>query len=78
MPTYYYKGGVRIEIRTRENGHNEPHVHAVHAGEDMSVSIVTGAILAGDLSNRKAKRLALACIEENMTELLREWRKYHV
>ncbi len=57
MPTYYNKGGVRIEIRLRENGHNEPHVHAVYAGESMSVSLVNGKILAAILITIKPKSL---------------------
>ncbi len=77
MPTYYNKGGVRIEIRLRENGHNEPHVHAVYAGESMSVSLVNGKILAGDINNNKAKKSALNWIRDNSTKLLKEWRKYH-
>ena len=78
MPTYYNKGGIRIEIRTRENGHNEPHVHVIYAGESMSVSLITGERIAGDLNNKKAKKTAATWIKENKAMLLKEWRKYHV
>lgn len=49
MLTFYYKDGIRIEIRLREDGHKEPHVHVVYAGENMSVSIDTAETLAGDI-----------------------------
>lgn len=48
MPTYYNKGGVRIEIRTRENGHNEPHAHAIYAGESMSISLTNYVYISMD------------------------------
>lgn len=78
MPTYYNKGGIRIVIRIRENGHNIPHVHVIYAGENMSVSIITNEILAGDLSNKKAKNKAVEWIRNNSAFLLKEWRKCHV
>ena len=56
MPTYYNVGGVRIEIRTRENGHNEPHVHIIYAGETMSVSLITGATLSGDIKKQQSQK----------------------
>ena len=77
MPTYYNKGGVRIEIRTRENGHNEPHVHAIYAGESMSISLVTADILAGIINNTKAKKRAIQWVKENKDLLMKEWRKNH-
>ena len=78
MPTYYNKGGVRIEIRPKENGHNEPHVHVIYAGESMSVSIITGEILAGKINSPKVNKIVNEWIKKNVKTLLREWRKYHV
>lgn len=78
MPTYYNKGGIRIEIRTRENGHNEPHVHVIYAGETMSVSITTSDILAGKISNPKVRKNVINWVKKNTAILLKGWRKYHV
>lgn len=78
MPTYYNVGGVRIEIRTRENGHNEPHVHIIYAGETMSVSLITGATLSGDMKNNKARKRATDRVKENIKKLRKEWRRYYV
>lgn len=78
MPTYYNKGGIRIEIRTRENGHNEPHVHVMYAGESMSISLITVDHLAGIIHNTKVEKRAIQWIRENKDVLLDEWRKYHV
>ena len=78
MPTYYHSNGIRIEMRLRENGHNEPHVHAIYANENMSVSIMSGEILSGYIANNKARREALKWIQTNRNKLLKEWRKYHV
>ena len=34
------KEGVVIEIRTKEQGHNIPHIHAHYQGESISVSLL--------------------------------------
>ncbi len=78
MPTYYNKGGVRIEIRLRENGHNEPHVHAIYADESMSVSLIDADILAGMITNTKVRKRVIDWVKENKNSLFQEWRKYHV
>lgn len=78
MPTYYNRNGIRIEMRLRENGHNEPHVHAIYSGEDMSVSIRSIKRLSGNIINNKARKEALRWIQENQDFLREEWRKYHV
>lgn len=78
MPTHYNVGGVRIEIRTRENGHNEPHAHAVYAGETMSIPLIDGRLISGDIKNAKVKKRATDWVKANIKKLRKEWRKYHV
>lgn len=79
MPTWTVKGigGVRFEIRLRENGHNDPHIHIIYAGEDISISLTTQKILAGKISNIRVRNRAIKWVRDNADDLIKEWRKYH-
>ena len=63
------KDGIVIEIRNKEEGHNIPHIHASYQGENISISLIDGKILAGNLPKRNAK-IAVEWVMENM-DLLR-------
>ena len=48
--------GARIEMRSKERGHNIPHVHAVKNGQSMSIAF-NGRVLAGKLKVRRMRKL---------------------
>ena len=41
--------GIKFEVRTREQNHNKPHVHAEYDKYSISIGIEDGEILAGNL-----------------------------
>ena len=52
--------------------HKIPHIHAKYQGQDASVSIVNGEILAGDIPLSKL-RLVQAWIEIHRDALMADW-----
>lgn len=70
MPTYYNKDGIRIEMRPREDGHNLPHIHVRHGGDDAAI-LFDGRILKGEITNRKAYQFIKQWI------LKKDWRDVH-
>lgn len=61
-----------FEIRTKENNHRLPHVHARYDKYEISISIHNGEVLAGNLPS-KQKRIAIRWVEANRERLLGEW-----
>jgi hypothetical protein len=54
--------------------HPPPHLHAIYGGEEATVSILTGEIVAGSLS-RRTLRLVREWIELRRPALLENWRR---
>lgn len=64
---------LRYFIRSNEQGHNLPHVHVSYIkNSSASISILDGALLAGDLPYR-ALKVARKRIQANRNDLLRYW-----
>ena len=65
-----------FELRTKENGHNIPHVHVSTKIASLSIAIETGEILAqsGAISGRKIKD-AQNWIFQNQDFLKAKWDK---
>lgn len=70
------KDGIVIEIRNKENGHNVPHIHASYQGENISISLIDGEILAGNIPKRNQK-IAVQWVVENLDMLRKEWENRH-
>ena len=70
------KEGVVIEIRTKEQGHNIPHIHAHYQGESISVSLLDGTVLAGNIP-KKNERIAVDYVLSHQNKLLNEWTDIH-
>lgn len=76
MPTYAIINGARIEIRSRESGHNIPHVHAVKNGQSISIAF-NGCILAGRLKSKKDEESVVQWVIDNKSFLEDRWKEMH-
>ena len=65
-------GKMEIFIRSKEQGHNEPHIHVKYKDIEASFSILTGELLAGEFPG-KNQRLIKSWILENSEWLCNEW-----
>ena len=61
-----------FEVRTRESNHNIPHVHVAYADFNISISILDGRVLSGNLPTKKEK-IAKEWIFNNREYLLSKW-----
>lgn len=65
-----------FEIRTKEQGHNVPHLHARYEDENISISLLDFSVLAGNIPD-KQKKLAVQWTRENIDFLRKKWNEYH-
>jgi len=82
IPITFVKVGqiksIVFEIKTKENGHNEPHCHVKYQEQEISISLLEGhRILAGNL-NKKQQAEAVKWVEENIDILKQYWNEYHL
>lgn len=64
--------GIKFEVRTREQNHNKPHVHAEYDKYAISIGIEDGEILAGNLPSSQ-ERKAVRWVKDNKDYLLGKW-----
>ena len=69
--------GIRFEIRPKENGHNVPHCHASYQGQEISISLLDGEVIAGNIPKQQ-QRFATTWVKRNLPVLQSCWNKYHV
>lgn len=69
--------GIRFEIRPKENGHNLPHCHASYQGQEISISLVDGEVITGNIPKQQ-QRFAVDWVKRNLPVLQSCWDKYHV
>ena len=65
-----------FEIRTKERGHNTPHLHADYEDENISISLVDFSVLAGNIPD-KQKKLAIQWTKDHIDFLRAKWNEYH-
>ncbi len=70
------KDGIVVEIRNKEDGHNVPHIHAHYQGEHISISLIDGEVLAGNIP-KKNQKIAVAWVMENLEILRATWENKH-
>lgn len=70
------KEGIVIEIRIKEKGHYEPHLHAHYQGENISISLLDGKVLAGNIP-KKNEKIAVDYVLQNKDRLINEWIDIH-
>lgn len=68
--------GIRFEIRPKENGHNVPHCHASYQGQEISISLVDGEVITGNIPKQQ-QRFAVMWVKNNLQVLQAHWNKYH-
>ena len=69
--------GIRFEIWPKENGHNVPHCHASYQGQEISISLLDGEVIAGNIPKQQ-QRFATTWVKRNPPVLQSCWDKYHV
>lgn len=73
MPAISMFYGIVIYLYFYDNErHSTPHIHAKFQGQDASVSIIDGELLAGEIPQAKL-RLVQAWIEIHRESLLADW-----
>lgn len=65
--------GIRFSVRTNENNHSIPHVHAKYGEHEISIAIETAEVLAGNLPKKQEKK-AQEWVISNKQKLLLDWR----
>lgn len=67
------ENGVLFEIRTNEQNHALPHVHAAYGEYNISIDIASGKILAGTLP-KKNQKMAVDWVLTHKDKLLGDWK----
>ena len=71
------QNGLVFEIRTKEANHTMPHLHISYGDYQISISILDGLILSGNLPAKK-QREAQKWVIQNQNNLLKKWHNIHV
>lgn len=69
------KNGIVFEIRSNEQNHVIPHVHARYGEYNISIEIATEKVLAGNLP-KKNQNAAVAWVIEHKEMLLTVWKDF--
>lgn len=72
MPEICRFYGIIIYMYYEEGKHDEPHFHAKYGGDNASIAIETGKVLAGALPPGKMKRVQ-AWLKLHRGELQKNW-----
>lgn len=70
------RGSIIFEIRTKEQGHNTPHLHAHYGNKNISISLIDFSVLAGNIP-AKQERIAIEWTKQNIDVLKSKWNEYH-
>jgi hypothetical protein len=68
--------GITIIIHPKEQGHNEPHLHAKYQDAEISISLISFEVLAGNLPPKQQKQ-AIDWCKDNRPILEKYWNEYH-
>lgn len=67
--------GIKFEVRSREQNHSIPHVHASYDKYEISIAISDGHVLAGNLP-KKQQKVAEEWVRAHANELLGKWNSF--
>ena len=62
------RGSIIFEIRTKEQGHNTPHLHAHYENKNISISLIDFFVLAGNIPP-KQESIAIEWTKQNIDVL---------
>ena len=66
------ENGIIFVVHSNEQNHSLPHIHARYNQHEVSISILTGEVLAGNIPQKNLK-LAQKWIISHREKLLRDW-----
>lgn len=69
--------GIMFQVRSREQNHSIPHIHASYGEFEISIAIEDGRILSGNLPANRMK-LASEWVKSNKEKLITAWKDYAV
>ena len=69
--------GIKFEVRSREQNHSIPHIHASYDKYEISIAILDGTILAGNLP-KKQQKIAEEWVNAHTGELLGKWNSFAI
>lgn len=70
--------GIKYELRTKEKGHNRPHIHASYGEFSVSISIDANVeVLEGNLPLKKKKE-AINFVKDNIIKIRKNWNDIHI
>lgn len=67
--------GISFIVHSNEQNHTIPHIHAKYGEYEISVAIMTGEILAGNLP-KKNRKIAVDWVLNHQNRLLSDWNNY--
>ncbi len=67
--------GIKFEVRSREQNHSIPHIHASYDKYEISIAVPDGNVLAGNLP-KKQQRIAEEWVRAHADELLGKWNSF--
>jgi hypothetical protein len=67
--------GISFIVHSNEQNHSIPHIHAKYGEYEISVAIITGEILAGNLP-KKNRKIAVDWVLNHKKQLLSDWNNY--
>ncbi len=70
------RGSIIFEVRTKEQGHNDPHIHAEYQGMNISISLISFKVLAGNLPP-KLQKSAIEWTKQHFEQCKSKWNEYH-
>jgi len=70
-----YKG-IKFIFHPREQGHNEPHLHVKYQDAEISISLISFEVIAGNIPPQR-KRQAVDWCKKHKSVLKKYWSDFH-
>jgi hypothetical protein len=67
---------LKFIIRPKEAGHQEPHCHVEFGSNNISISLISFEVLAGNIPSHKQTE-AIEWVKENLEVIKKYWNEYH-